>query len=151
MIEFPTIFASVFIFVGFSLTSFVLLFFARKIHGKTFPLSWLIFAVGNELLGWSISLILLSISTIYASFFNVILVIMSTSMMVFGMISVLNEKYIQINKLKNRYKELVEILEVLKSKYVKREISEDELKDLHKSFVKEMTEIEVKIKELEKL
>ncbi len=146
MLDLLTIFVAVFVFIGFSATSFVLLFFARKIHGKKFSISWIVLAVGNVLLGWSYLIILTTIENFVLSAFHIALIVASMAFIMIGMISVFSEKTAEITSLRNRYNDINEGLEYLRTKFMKREISEEELKELHKDFIREMTEIEVKLR-----
>lgn len=145
MLDLLTIFVAVFVFVGFSSTSFVLLFFARKIHGRKFSISWIVLAIGNVLLGWSY-LMILTTEEFVLNAFHVELIVAAMAFVIFGLFSVFREKSAEITSLRNRYNDLEESLDYLRTKFMKREISEEELKELHKDFMKEMAEIEVKLK-----
>ena len=145
MLDFGTIVISVFVFVGFSVTSLMMLYFARKIHGKKFSISWFILSVGNVLMGWSYMILILSLGDIMTNVFYVSLVVTSMSFMISGLVIVFYEKTAEITSLKNRYKELNGLLSHIRSKYMNRQLSEEALKELYRDFMKEMIEVEVKL------
>lgn len=55
----------------------------------------------------------------------------------------------EINFLRKRHKEIKKIMDRLKKKYLGRELPEKELRKLSTDLIKELVEIEVKLKELE--
>jgi hypothetical protein len=67
-----------------------------------------------------------------------------------GGVFVYYRKISQISDLKKRYNEIQNVITNLKEKYYKQEISEDDLKSVHSEMLKELAELEVKMKELEK-
>lgn len=67
-----------------------------------------------------------------------------------GGVFIYYKKTAQISDLRRRYEEIQEVITNLKDKYYKQEISEDDLKSAHSSLLKELTELEVRIKSHDK-
>jgi energy-converting hydrogenase Eha subunit E len=68
-----------------------------------------------------------------------------------GIISVFREKTIEMETLRKRRNEIQSMITSLKDKYYQLEISEDELRSVHTSLLKELAEIDVRLKKGQKI
>lgn len=57
------------------------------------------------------------------------------------------ERFIEVANFRKRYEELIKIISNLKKKYYRQEISEEDLRAVYSSLLKELAELEVKLKE----
>ena len=71
-------------------------------------------------------------------------------LLLIGFIMMMFERMLEIGVLKRRKMEIQDIMNYLKERYYKKELSESELRKLYANMVEQLAEIEVKLKTLEK-
>jgi len=134
--------------LGFS--TYVIFYFSRKISGvREVTAGTFILALGINLIGLShlfrigmeaSSNIFINISAISGSLFTLV-----------GFILMTYQTQLENIRLKQRYDELHLIIKNLKDRYYRQEISEDDLKAINAGLIRELAELEVKLKELVKI
>lgn len=142
-------------FGAFIIISALLLYMGRKMNPeKKVTLPWMVLAFGSTLIGLSY---LVQVGNVTYSFFNSGVLIGSTVLVITGTMMILTsfttlylENAEDLAILEKRHKEIQQIMERLKKRYFSHELDESELKKLYASLVKELAEIEVRIKEIEK-
>ncbi len=67
-----------------------------------------------------------------------------------GFAAAMAERQLELGRLKRKQLEIKDIMEYLKERYFKKEISEEDLRRLYADLVQNLAEIEVKIKHLQK-
>ncbi|HLC59436.1 MAG TPA: hypothetical protein VJH34_02840 [archaeon] len=113
-------------------------------------ISWVLLAIGvvTAALRSLIDILIMSNSQLaqYISVWNPIFGLMGSLLVVGGLISLSLEKTIETTTLRRRQQEIKLILDNLRQKYLKKEISEEDLKKLNADLKKEIAEIEVRLK-----
>jgi len=79
-----------------------------------------------------------------------LVMLIGTAITFFSFSSIYLTKINDINSLRKRYTQIKKIMKRLKRKYRRREIPEDDLRKIYTDLTKELVEIEVKLKEMEK-
>ncbi len=133
------------VFFGLSLSSYVMLYFSQKASlEKQVTSSVFTLAMGLNLIGLSS---LFRIGTEYSlPVFNLVTASLGTVFAFAGVIMVFYERSYKVGDIKKRYDEVKAVISNLKEKYYKQEISEEDLKSVHSSLLKELAELEVKLK-----
>lgn len=133
------------VFLGLSLSSYVMLYFSQKASiGKQVTSSVFTLAIGLNLIGLS-SLFRIGIEYTLPVF-NLVTSSLGTVFAFVGVIMVFYERSYKVGDIKKRYDEVKAVISNLKKKYYKQEISEEDLKSVHSSLLKELAELEVKLK-----
>lgn len=133
------------VFFGLSISSYIMLYFSQKANlGKKITPSVFTLALGLNLIGLS-SLFRIGIESTLPVF-NLITSSLGTLCAFVGVIMVFYERSYRVGDMKKRYEEVKAIIGNLKEKYYKSEISEEELRTAHVSLLKELAELEVKMK-----
>jgi len=113
-------------------------------------ISWVLLAIGvvTAALRSLIDILIMSNSQLaqYIGVWNPIFGLMGSLLVVGGLISLSLEKTIETTTLRRRQQEIKLILDNLRQKYLKKEISEEDLKKLNADLKKEIAEIEVRLK-----
>jgi len=136
------------VFFGLGLSSYIMLFLSqkasleKKITSSVFTLS-----LGLNLIGLS-SLFRIGIEH-YLPIFNIITASVGTVCAFVGVIMVFYERAYKLKAIESRYEEVKSMISNLKEKYYKQEISEEDLRFTHASLLKELAELEVKLKKKE--
>lgn len=134
------------VFFGLSVSSYIMFYFSQKgSTEKQISPSVLTLALGLNLIGLS-NLFRIGIENTLP-FFNIITASLGTLFSFAGVIMVFYEKSYKIRDIKRRYEEVKAVIKNLKEKYYKQEISEEDLKTVHSNLLKELAELEVKLKE----
>jgi len=142
-------------FPAFIFLSVVLLYLGRSTNPeKRITLPWIFMSLGVFLMGVPY---LLEIAVFYEKITEITVFapsyffILVGAMMTFTSFAALySQRVNDINSLKKREKELRLIMRGLKERYLKRELSETDLRKMYPDFIKELTEIEVRLKEMER-
>jgi len=134
------------VFFGLSISSYAMLYFSQKASlEKKITSSVFTLALGLNLIGLS-SLFRIGIEHVLP-IFNIITASLGTAFALAGVVMVFYERAYKIKDIKNRYEEVKAMISNLKEKYYQQEISEEDLKATHASLLKELAELEVKLKE----
>lgn len=134
------------VFLGLTFATYTVFYFSSKMNtGKGITMSIFILSLGINLIGLS-HLFRSWEGGVQSPFVTTTLTIGSIFTF-FGVITTFREKAAEITSLRKRQEEIKSIMNTLKEKYYSEEISEEELKSLHTSLLKELAEIEVKLNE----
>lgn len=136
---------NVLIFLSLGLSSYIVFYFSQKFDPyKQVTVSVFILALGLNLIGLS-HLFRIGTATAVQPLitFSALLGALFTFI---GFILVFYKKSLQVINLKERYDEVNAIIANLKDKYYKQEISEEDLRTVHSGLLKELAELEVKMK-----
>lgn len=149
MVEFSIAnFVNVVAFLGLTVATYTIFYFGRAINPKGFSINLFTLALGINLIGLShLFRIWLDPPT------SPIITLTVASGAIFtatGVIWAFYEHGMEISTLKRRQEEIKSIIAKLKEKYYKQEISENELEDAYSNLLEELTEIEVKLREVKK-
>lgn len=142
------------VFGAFLFIAYVIFYLGRKTHEiKKMKLVWVFLSLGIVITGSSFLIQILvaigRVSEIMGLIFSQVLILAGSSLAFESFIILYLERTDEIYTLQRRQKEILEILKKLKGRYFRKEISEEELKKMYADFIKELTEIEVKLKEIE--
>lgn len=118
------------------------LVFAKRLYNDALPLGWIALAIGVYMYALArlcliVGLPIMAISSIE---------LMAGALFIIGDVLVLTQITEEFKYLRNRQKEIKSIMKNLKTKYFKREIDEEQLRKLYSELIKELAEIEVKMK-----
>lgn len=149
------LFVDLFIFFSYLVMAGFLLYVGKNVSAqKKITLPWIIVSIG--LLFTSLNLfveIVGAVTEIYVIprpvlwyIFNMI----GSIALIIGFASIVVERQFEITNLKRRRLEIKDIMDYLKERYYKKEISEEDLRKLYSDLVEQLAEIEVKIKNLDK-
>lgn len=134
------------VFFGLSFSGYVVFYFSQKISPeKQVTTAVFTLALGLTLIGLSHLFRIGAVATYYPFF--ALTALLGALFTFVGAILVFYEKSLQIVDLKKRHDEIKAVIGSLKDKYYKQEISEEDLRAVHSSLLKELTELEVKMKE----
>ena len=137
--------ANIAIFFGLGLSSYVIFYFSQKANPDKITASIFTLAFGLNMIGLS-SLFRIGIETTLPLF--IILSALVGALLTFaGVVLTFRQKSAQIENLKKRHEELEAVISNLKDRYYKQEISEEDLRTVHSSLLKELAELEVKMKQ----
>lgn len=136
-------------FLGLTVATYTIFYLGRMMNpNKGIGVNLFTLALGINFIGLShLFRIWLDVST---SPLVLILVAIGSVLMSSGVIWVFYEKGREIYNLKKQEKEVKSVIANLKEKYYKQELSEEELKYVYSSLLKELAEIEVKLGEKRK-
>lgn len=142
----PVDIINIVIFLSLGLSGYVVFYFAQKANPQN-PVTLSIFALsfGLNLIG--LSQLFRIGSESFLPFFILFPALAGSILTLLGIYLVLRQRSSPMMYWKKRHEELQSIIKNLKDKYYKQEISEDELKSVHSSLLKELAELEVKMKE----
>jgi len=133
------------VFFGLSVSSYVMLYFSQKASlEKRVTSSVFTLALGLNMIGLS-SLFRIGIEK-FLPIFNIITASLGTVCSLVGVVMVFYERAYKVKDIKSRYEEVKAIISNLKEKYYKQEISEEDLKSTNASLLRELAELEVKLK-----
>jgi len=133
--------------LGFS--SYIVFYFSQKFDSdKQVNMSIFILALGLNFIGLS-HLFRIGANEQVNIFVDMTAVIGSLFVLI-GFILMSYQKRVANINLRLRYNELNSVIKNLKDKYYKQEISEEDLKSVHSGLIKELSELEVKMKDGEK-
>jgi uncharacterized membrane protein len=133
------------VFFGLSISSYIMLYFFQKSSlEKKVTSSVFTLALGLNLIGLS-NLFRIGIEH-SLPFFNIITASLGTVCALAGVIMVFYERAYKIKDIQSRYEEVKAMISNLKEKYYKQEISEEDLKSIHAGLLRELAELEVKLK-----
>lgn len=118
------------------------LVFAKRLYNDALPLGWIALAIGVYMYALArlcliVGLPIMAISSIE---------LMAGALFIIGDVLVLTQITEEFKYLRNRQKEIKSVMKNLKTKYFKREIDEEQLRKLYSELIKELAEIEVKMK-----
>jgi hypothetical protein len=131
-------------FIGLSFASLLIFYFGRLSNPKR-QVSLNIFALSLGLEFIALSHLFRVEIEPFAPTFIIITSLIGVILTLLGSVTVLYHAY-EISYLKKRYEELKMMIETLREKYFKQEISEEDLKAVYANILKDLTEIEVKLK-----
>ena len=138
---------NILIFFSLGFSSYVIFYFSRKFNiVKQVTVSTFILALGINLIGLS-HLFRIGIE-VPGNVFIYISAIVGALCTLIGFILMTFETQVENMKMKQRYEELKLIISNLKEKYYRQEISEDDLKALNTGLIRELAELEVKLKDI---
>jgi uncharacterized membrane protein len=133
------------VFFGLSISSYAMLYFSQKASlEKRVTSSVFTLALGLNMIGLS-SLFRIGIEK-FLPIFNIITASLGTVCSLVGVVMVFYERAYKVKDIKSRYEEVKAIISNLKEKYYKQEISEEDLKSTNASLLRELAELEVKLK-----
>lgn len=133
------------VFIGLTLATYTVFYFSSKMSpGKKIGMNIFMLSLGINLIGLS-HLFRLWEAGVQSPFITTTLTVGSIFTF-FGIVTVFHEKTVEMTGLRKRQEEIKSIISALKEKYYQQEISEEELKSVHTSLLKELAEIEVKLK-----
>ncbi|MEM7825772.1 MAG: hypothetical protein QW412_02860 [Candidatus Aenigmatarchaeota archaeon] len=131
-------------FVGLSFASLLIFYFGRLSNPKRqVSVSVFTLCLGLEFIALA-HLFRVEIEPLAPNFI-IITSLIGVIFTLTGSVSVLYSAY-EISNLKRRYEELKMMITTLREKYFKQEISEEDLKAVYANILKDLTEIEVKLK-----
>jgi hypothetical protein len=134
------------IFFALEYLSYILFYFVQKVDpGKGVTPSIFLLCFGINLI--ALSFLFRIGREVNASQFVTFSILGGSLAILIGGIFVYYRKTVQIADLRRRQDEILKIIESLKKRYYKQEISEEDLKSVNTQLIKELTEIEVKLKE----
>lgn len=141
MVEFllPNL-VNLFAFLSMTIATYAIFYFDKSVNVSLFTL-----ALGINLIG--LSHLFRIWLDVYTSPLILIMVAIGSIFLSVGVIRVFYEKSFEISRLRNREQEIKSMIKEVKRKYYRRELSEEDLKTVYSNLLKELTEIEVKIKE----
>lgn len=132
-------------FAGLSMSAYIMFYLSKGLDPeKQVTTNIFLLAIGLNLIGLSHLFRVWSEATL--PYFIVVTLFFGTFMTFTGIVTTFYEKRTEARALKRKSKEIKEVMEHLKKKYYKQEISEDELKSLSASLMKELAETEVKMR-----
>lgn len=156
MIYFPLeaiIISNSIVFVAFVFIAFMILYLGRKTDPKKkIKLAWVDLSLGVIMAGITFPIqigVALGTFTEEIGFVtSCILMLTGASLAFTSFLIVYLERIDEINFLKKRQKEITMVMKKLRHRYFRKEISEEQLRKMYADFIKELTEIEVKLKEM---
>jgi len=145
--------ANIGVFFGLCFSGYVVFYFSQKIDpGRQVTPSIFTLALGLNLIGISHLFRIgsegaLSSFVMLTALLGAVTALFGSVFTFAGILVVFHQKSTQITNLKKRYEEIKAIMSNLKKKYYQQEISEEDLRTIHSTLVKELAELEVKMKE----
>ncbi|MBI1978793.1 MAG: hypothetical protein HYS62_01880 [Candidatus Aenigmarchaeota archaeon] len=141
-------FINILAFVGMTTATYTIFYIGRSMSAKGIGLNMFTLALGINLIGLShLFRVWLDVST---SPLILMLVATGSVFLSAGIIWVIYDKATEISRLKGRGKEINSVIADLKERYYKKELSEEDLQSAYSNLMREMAEIEVKLKEKRK-
>lgn len=141
---------NVLIFISLGFSSYVVFYFSSRYEkNKQVGLSVLILSLGLTLIGLS-HIFMIGVGSDTTMHPAVGFSALAGALLTFvGFTVVFYKKSVEIITIKNRHREIQEVIANLKEKFYKQEISEEDLRDVNKGLIKELAELEVKLKDSE--
>lgn len=149
------VFTDFFIFFSYAIIAAFLVYIGKSINYKgKVTLPWLILSAGLLFSSLNIMLeavgetpgIIMSTKPVLWYLFSLI----GGVCLLTGLAMTLLERILNINVLRARESEILDVMEYLKGRYYKKELSEEDLRKLHAKLLEELAEIEVKLKKSKK-
>jgi len=149
------LFIDLFIFFSYIVMAGFLLYVGRNITiQKKITLPWIILTIGLLFTSLNVFVEIVGVvAEIYIIPRPVLWYVFNTIgsvSLIGGFASIIAEKQIELGMLKSRQLEIKDIMDYLKERYYRKEISEEDLRKLYADLVGQLAEIEVKIKRLGK-
>lgn len=134
----------VIIFFALEYLCYLIFYFIQKVDpGKAVTPSVFILGLGINLIG--LSFLFRIGREVNTSQFVTVSILSGSLAILVGGIFLYYRKSLQVADLRNRHEDVKSIIKNMKDKYYKQEISEDDLKSINATLMKELAEIEVKL------